>query len=82
MYLKPVEIFFNLFERGAPGGVPWSDDAKEPLAGLSLYDVSVANIISEIILAKGAKNYPITVKTDQGRGEICDGSECSVAEGG
>ena len=64
LYLKPVEIFFNLFAVSPPGREPWSD---EPLVGLrSLTDVSMANIISENILARGEKTYPIILKTDQG----------------
>ena len=52
-----------------PGREPWSTgNPDEPLAGLSLFDVSVANVISDNIVAKGAKLYPapITLKTDQG----------------
>ena len=62
--LKPVEIFFSLYELSPPGRAPWRVYAKEPLAGLSLYDVSMANLVSENILAKGVKSYPNT--TNQG----------------
>ena len=63
---KPVEIFFTLFTLCPPGRETWSSNKEEPLVGLSLYDVSVANVISENVLAKGPKAYPITLKTDQG----------------
>ena len=63
---KPVEVFFDLFALCPPGREPWSGNPDEPLAGLSLFDVSVANVISDNIVAKGAKLYPITLKTDQG----------------
>ena len=65
-YYKPVEVFFDLFALCPPGREPWSGNPEEPLAGLSLFDVSVANVISDNIVAKGAKLYPITLKTDQG----------------
>ena len=44
LYLKPVEIFFNLFAVSPPGREPWSYNADdEPLVGLrSLTDVSMA----------------------------------------
>ena len=70
MYLKPVELFFNLF---ALNPATWSKimglsgyNPDEPLVGLSLADVSIANVISDNILVKGVKTYPITLKTDQG----------------
>ena len=40
------------------GRASWSDNVDEPLAGLSLSDVSMANVVSENILAKGVKSYP------------------------
>ena len=50
---KPVEIFFTLFALCPPGRDAWSSNQEEPLAGLSLFDVSVvANVISENVLAK------------------------------
>ena len=63
---KPVEIFFTLFALCPTGRESWSSNQEEPLAGLSLFDVLVANVISDNIVAKGAKSYPITLKTDQG----------------
>ena len=66
MCLKPVELFFNLFALNPPGRESRSYNADEPLVGLSLADVSIANVISDNILARGVKTYPITLKTDQG----------------
>ena len=37
--LKPVEVFFNLYEVSPPGRGPWSENVDEPLAGLSVSDV-------------------------------------------
>ena len=49
MCLKPVELFFNLFALNPPGRESWGYNPDEPLVGLSLADVSIANVISDNI---------------------------------
>ena len=78
---KPVEIFFTLFALCPPGQEPWSSNQEEPLVGLSLFDVSVANVISENVVAKGPKSYPIMNLENRSGGAIRDGIESSEPAG-